>query len=56
MINPYQHALDTRRIALNDTGLLAWVKHNEKAILQALQKCADSSKPVPPIHEIELDI
>ncbi|QKZ15894.1 hypothetical protein [Spirosoma sp. KUDC1026] len=36
-MNQYQHAIETRRIALNDQGLVAWVKHNETAIMEALK-------------------
>lgn len=40
-MNPYQHAIDTQRITLNDTGLLAWVKHNREAIDKSLTICRD---------------
>jgi len=40
-MNQFKEALETRRIALSDIGLLAWVKHNDKAIMESLAICQD---------------
>ena len=51
-MNRYQHALDTRHIALNDNGLVAWVKHNETAIMAALKSAAVIDDPAKNRHNI----
>jgi len=59
-MNRYQHAIDTKRIALNDIGLLAWVKHNHDTIMASLAICSNLKDQrncvIPPIYERQVDM
>jgi len=58
-MNPFQHAIETRRIALKDNGLLAWVKHNQDAIMSSLQTCNRledvKTHGITPIYDHQVD-
>lgn len=59
-MNQYQRAIDTKRIALNDIGLLAWVKHNQDTIMKSLAICASlkdqRNHVIPPIYDRAVDV